>query len=348
METAVLEQMIARLAGGKPMVVSILVETVGSSPQEAGAWMALLADASQLGTLGGGCVEAEVRRRALPLLSSGGFRLDRFNMDADYGWDDGLICGGRIAVLSFRTGEDALAALRAWQEGRAAGRPGVACALADGEAARLYYSDAAPPAPLAATVEIEAWRGWLELGLPHFESDGVRHLYVEPQGARERLIIAGAGHVGCALARLAARLDFETTVLDDRADFANRPRFPDAAAILVGPIAATLAEMQLTQRDYVVLVTRGHKHDEEALAAVIEKSPAYLGMIGSRRKVALIFHDLRDMGVSKQRLEEVHAPIGLPIGSRTVEEIATSIAAELVQVRAAMRETKRGRQEATR
>lgn len=334
METAVLDRMIAQLAAGQPMVVSILVETVGSAPQETGAWMALFPDLSQAGTLGGGCVEAEVRKRAVPLLSTGGAQLERFNLDADYGWDDGLICGGRIAVLSFRAEPGLLPALQAWREARLTGQAGVVVLRAGEDGVDVAFTGRRFPASILPAGMEEAWRGWMELGLPHFQSDGARHLYVEPQGPRERLWIVGAGHVGCALARLAARLDFDLTILDDRPDFANRQRFPDATTILVGPIADTLARVDFTPRDYVVLVTRGHKHDEAALRAVIDKSPAYIGMIGSRRKVALTFRDLAEMGVSKARLSQVHAPIGLPIGSRTVEEIAVSIAAQLVAVRA--------------
>jgi len=338
METATLSALRARLAGDEPAVLCILAETVGSSPQEAGASMVLFPDTSQAGTLGGGCVEAEVRRRALPLFSAGEARLDRFAMDADYGWDDGLICGGRIAVLACRLDASDLDVFNTWQQARAGGREGAFWIQIEADRVRLGFSECLPEALREVTPS--AWNEWRALGLPHFESDGARHLYVEPQARRERLVIAGAGHVGQALARLAARLDFEVVVLDDRPDFASRERFTDAAQLLVARIAETLETLPLDAHTFVVIVTRGHRHDEAALLAVVDRETAYLGMIGSRRKTALIRKDLLEEGVVRERLDRVHAPIGIAIGSRTVEEIAVSIAAQLIDVRARRRKTR--------
>ncbi|MBE7557499.1 XdhC family protein [bacterium] len=331
METAVLDRMIAQLAAGQPMVVSILVETVGSAPQETGAWMALFPDLSQAGTLGGGCVEAEVRKRAVPLLSTGGAQLNASTWTPTTAGTTASSAGAHRSPLVPR-GTRSAARLK----------PGGRPALRDKP--EWSYSGPRgwcgcrvhrPPVPRfhPARGHGRGLAGMDGLGLPHFQSDGAPSLRGTAGTARAALD-RGRRPRGMRPGRLAARLDFDLTILDDRPDFANRQRFPDATTILVGPIADTLARVDFTPRDYVVLVTRGHKHDEAALRAVIDKSPAYIGMIGSRRKVALTFRDLAEMGVSKARLSQVHAPIGLPIGSRTVEEIAVSIAAQLVAVRA--------------
>jgi xanthine dehydrogenase accessory factor len=157
------------------------------------------------------------------------------------------------------------------------------------------------------------------------------------------MLIAGAGHLGQALARQADWLGFEVTVIDDRAEFACRERFREGAALIVGDIGRAVREFPISTDTYVIIVTRGHGHDAEALRACIHSSAAYIGMIGSRNKVALMReHFLREGWASSEEWDRIHAPIGLKIGSRTVEEIAVSIAAELTQVRSRIREARAG------
>jgi xanthine dehydrogenase accessory factor len=148
-------------------------------------------------------------------------------------------------------------------------------------------------------------------------------------------VIAGAGPVGKALTEIGALLGFSVVVVDDREEFANRRRLPGAARVLAGPIGPTLSSFPIDANTYVVVVTRGHNHDEEALEAVIRSPARYVGMIGSRRKVRLIFDDLKERGVDPALLGRVHTPIGLDLGAETVPEIAVAIAAQLVQVRRA-------------
>jgi xanthine dehydrogenase accessory factor len=146
------------------------------------------------------------------------------------------------------------------------------------------------------------------------------------------LLIAGAGHVGAALAEVASRLDFLVTVIDDRPDYASASRFPSARCI-AGDIEKELRRFPITDQTYIVIVTRGHKHDGQALAAVVNSRAAYIGLIGSRRKVHTIFTDLHAQGVPLEKLARIHAPIGLEIAAVTPHEIAVSIAAELVAIR---------------
>jgi xanthine dehydrogenase accessory factor len=149
------------------------------------------------------------------------------------------------------------------------------------------------------------------------------------------LFIVGGGHVGQAVARLAAETDFDVWVTDDRPSFVGPDRFPTASRRLVGDIGATLQQLAPTlgPSTYCLIVTRGHAHDEEALYHLAGTAAGYVGMIGSKRKIRLIYEDLLAKGVSPAALARVHAPLGFDIGSQTVPEIAVSIVAELIAAR---------------
>ena len=151
----------------------------------------------------------------------------------------------------------------------------------------------------------------------------------------QRLFIVGGGHVGCAVAELATRVDFNIWVLDDRERYAGRDRFPTAERLTVGDIGDTLKQIAPTLKEshYCLIVTRGHGHDEEALYHLAPTPAGYVGMIGSKRKIKLIFEDLVAKGISEEALGRVHAPLGFAIGSQTVPEIAVSIVAELIACR---------------
>ncbi|MBX5493166.1 MAG: XdhC family protein [Chloroflexi bacterium] len=153
---------------------------------------------------------------------------------------------------------------------------------------------------------------------------------VEPQPA---LVIVGAGHIAVPLARIGKMLGFEVTVIDDREKFANRERFPDADQVIADDFGPTLANLKITRGSYIVIITRGHQYDEEALMQVVDSPAAYIGMIGSRRRVRAVADNLAAVGIDRAKLERVRAPIGLEIGAQTPEEIAVSIIAEIIAVR---------------
>lgn len=148
-----------------------------------------------------------------------------------------------------------------------------------------------------------------------------------------RLIIAGAGYVAQALARLAAALDFRIVVVDDRRDLADPIVFDEKVQLTFGDIPQTIHELEPDESSWIVIVTRGHHLDKDALQAALETNATYVGMIGSPSKVKRIFKDLLKEGFSLERLEQVHAPIGLDLGAETPDEIALSIAAEMVMIR---------------
>jgi len=162
---------------------------------------------------------------------------------------------------------------------------------------------------------------------------GRMDVFIEPLDPSPRLIVVGAGHVSQHVARIAADVGFSVHVLDDREAFANRDRFPSADEVSVADIAAFLAEADLPSSAFAIVVTRGHTHDLAAMRALAGRPLRYVGMIGSRAKVARIFDALAADGAPAEWLAQVHAPIGLQIGAVTPEEIAVSIVAELVAVR---------------
>jgi xanthine dehydrogenase accessory factor len=336
-----LPQLIAQLDANRPVAVCRLVETRGSTPQKAGAAMLVFADGSQAGTLGGGCVEAEVKRRALGILSSGNAEIAKFQLDDDYGWDDGLICGGRMQIMiDPLTEPQARDYYRKLHELARRGRGGTEAIVFDGKASGLresacYLFDAegellvqirGEDASTAPARIRENLRPLSERPKP-LAAHGAAYL---PLLERCRLVIVGGGHVGQAVGNLAAELDFDVWVVDDRAEFVTQDRFPRAERRIGGTIGEVLPGLEITPNTYCLIVTRGHNHDEEALYHLVSRGARYVGMIGSKRKIKLIFDDLRAEGVSAETLREVYAPVGLDIGSQTVMEIAVSILAELV------------------
>lgn len=346
----VLAEVVSALETGRECVYCAVVETRGSTPQKAGAAMLVYADGSQQGTLGGGCVEAEVRCRALTSLGTGIAAVHTFHLDDNYGWDDGLICGGRMAILA-----DPLSAAAGPRQAAAAdyhrklldcmdsGRGCTEAVVLDASqnsvpAGNRYLFDAGCVLVSvlgAPTVPDEVRRNLKPLhDRPRpFVQHGVAYLPVLP---RITLLIVGGGHVGHAVAQLAATVDFDIWIMDDRESYADAVRFPMAHRRMTGPIGPTLqglVENDIGPNTYCLIVTRGHAHDEEALYHLVRSRASYVGMIGSKRKKRLIYEDLRAQGVSEEALARVHSPLGLPIGSQTVPEIAISIVAELIACR---------------
>ena len=343
-----LTQLLDSVREGRAVTYCRLVETRGSTPQKAGATMLVFADGSQAGTLGGGCVEAEVRRRALAVMAGGLPEIVSFQLDNDYGWDDGLICGGRMQVLIEPLApesdvtyyqrlhdlvEDAVGCIEAVVfDAEKSGLSAPAEYLFDGDhhlvAQRRLVADGhdfvdAGDAPESVKAVLPSLAARPRVSASH-------GIAVLPNLPRCRLLIVGGGHIGHAVGNLAPDLDFDVWVLDDRSEYVSRERFPRAERLIQGDIGATLASLEVTPNTYCLIVTRGHNHDEEALFHLIDRNARYVGLIGSRRKIKLIFDDLEAEGISTELLSKVFAPVGIDIGFQTVMEIALSILAELV------------------
>jgi xanthine dehydrogenase accessory factor len=345
-----LSQLDQTLEQGRPCVYCAVVETRGSTPQKAGAAMLVFADGAQSGTLGGGCVEAEVKRQALRTLNdttAAEPQVLTFNLDDNYGWDDGLICGGRMTILADPVSADLRreGTARYYQVFRRMIDAGEGCT----EAVVLNAPSGAAPAgsrylfdgrgnlaaclgPAAVPAAIGQQLVPLHKRPRPWIAQGVSYLPILP---RVTLLIVGGGHVGQATAQLASQVDFDIWVLDDRASYASAERFPTAKRRLIGDIGQTLAQLakDLTPGVYALIVTRGHAHDEEALYHLAVSGAGYVGMIGSKRKIKLIYEDLIARGIPAEVMAKVHAPLGLAIGSQTVPEIAVSIVAELIAKR---------------
>ncbi|HEV3122367.1 MAG TPA: XdhC family protein, partial [Isosphaeraceae bacterium] len=325
------------LEQGREVLFCQVVETRGSTPQKAGAVMVVSPEGGQLGTLGGGCVEAEVKQRAIGQLGRAGAALHSFVLDHDYAWADGLICGGKMVFLveAFRD-----AGIRYFQAYRAlveAGRGYTEAVVVDPERAgaslgtrALFDPDGRPVASWPDAGAATALAAGL-LPLAERPRPSTRHgVAYLPTLPRIRLVIVGAGHVGQAVAELAARVDFDLWVVDDRRQYCNAERFPHAERLIVGPIDEALPALEINPHTFALIVTRGHGHDQEALYHLCRTSAAYVGLIGSKRKIRLIFDGLREMAIPAEVLARVTAPVGFDIGSQTVPEIAVSIVAELV------------------
>ncbi len=283
------------LTSGRPSAFCVVIATVGSTPQTAGSLMSCNLAGQIEGTIGGGCLEAAVRRQALELLLEGGWRKISMNLDHELAVKDGMICGGNMTVAIMVIKPESLPQ---WQN--------TAALVGKRMNADLHLHE-------------------LVSGL-----DDELTIKLVPDPA---LFIAGAGHVGAATAFFAAKTGFRVTIIDDRPDFLQTERFPPGIETRCGVIPDKLKELQLNEADYVVIATRGHRDDLEAIEAVADRNLKYLGLLGSRRKVLTLFRELESRGISPAFLKAIHTPIGLKIGAETPEEIAIAIVAQLIETR---------------
>jgi len=240
---------------GRKGALATIVKVNGSIPSYPGAKILVRDDGTFTGTIGGGCVEAEVWQTAREVMDSGRPRLLAFSLAEDAAYDNGLICGGQLEI------------------------------------------------------------------------------YIEPVEPLPQAFLFGAGHISKSLARLCSMLGFSVTVIDDRESFANRERFPDADEIIAGNYEEIFPKLPVNSTSYLIIVTRGHRDDMRVLRWAATTPAAYVAMIGSRRKVISVVRELVREGMDPELFRRVHAPMGLDIGAVTPEEIAVSVAAEMIAVR---------------
>jgi xanthine dehydrogenase accessory factor len=342
----ILEDVLARLERKEPLVLAAIVDQSGSAPRGGDALMAVSRGKEITGTIGGGAVEAQAMREAVALLeTSEWLRIRSYNLRDIDAASTGMICGGALRVaLALVRPEDA-PAISAALGALKSGRPCVLVAWADTPettgpnwrpvlAGRLPEGDGAPP-------ELERFAGDATRGgAPRLLQDAARTWLALPLADGGQAVIVGAGHVGLHAAALASLAGFRTLVLDDRAEFANRERFPQVDQVLViASFEDCFKDVPAHPESYYVILTRGHAYDRQVLAQALRRPSAYVGMIGSRRKRDATYASLREEGFEQTALDAVHCPIGLNIGAETPEELGLCIAAELVQVRAARRKS---------
>jgi xanthine dehydrogenase accessory factor len=349
-------KLVELIDAGQELAAAVVLSSRGSTPQVTGARAIMEASGRLWGTIGGGALEAKTQQAAAEVCRTQRPRVSDFPLtNCDTG-DEAAICGGQMRVLLDPT----VARYRSCFERAAAAvadrRRG--CLLTtirmDSETALVV-----PPLGGSLAVAVE----WLDEERLGEESPGgldpsvgekirsslksglTEHLVVnqpvpavemliEPVVPQPLLVIAGAGHVGRAVALLACRAGFDVTVVDDRPELAAAELFPSEVRVKCGAVPELVAACPLDAESYVVLATRNHRHDSAALALCIRRPLAYLGMIGSRRKVTLIRKTFLESGLATEaEFDRVHAPIGLEIGAVTVPEIAVSIVAQLIAAR---------------
>lgn len=249
------EQVVTLQQKGRRAALATIINVRGSIPSFQSAKMLVSEDGQIFGTIGGGCVEAEVWQVAKEVMEQEKPRILTFDLNHDPQFDTGLVCGGTLDI------------------------------------------------------------------------------FVEPLMPRPLLYIFGAGHIGFCLYEIAQMTGFEVVVWDDRETYANRERFPKANKIVVGPFDEVCSQFNLGKSASIVIVTRGHRHDMAVLRWAMTTPARYIGMIGSKRKVLMVYRALELEGISPEQFERVRAPIGLDIGAQGPEEIAVSIAAELIAFR---------------
>ena len=251
----IFEEIIKLKREGKRAALATIVNVRGSIPSVMAAKMLVREDGSILGTVGGGCVESDVRKGAMEVMRDEKPKTFNFNLDQRPDDDTGLVCGGSLQV------------------------------------------------------------------------------FIEPVIPSPALYIFGGGHIGLNVNKVATLAGFETIVADDRELYANRERFPEAREILAGEMDEIMSGLAPSDSSYIVIVTRGHRHDMRVLRWALDTPAHYIGMIGSGRKVLAVYEQLEAQGVSPQSFKRVFAPIGLEIAAATPEEIAIAIVAELIAIR---------------
>jgi xanthine dehydrogenase accessory factor len=240
---------------GQKCALATIVQVNGSIPSYQSAKILVREDGSMEGTIGGGCVEAEVWQAARDVMDTEKPRTMNFSLGQDAAYDNGLICGGQLNV------------------------------------------------------------------------------YIEPILPQPAVVIFGAGHISKSLARVANMAGFAVKVVDNREQFANAERFPEADEVVAEEYEDVFPKLGIGASTYVIIVTRGHRDDMRVLRMAVDTDARYIAMIGSRRKVLGVLKELEAEGVARTSLERIHAPMGLEIGAITPEEIAVSVCAEMIAVR---------------
>ncbi len=338
MEKIVLDT-IRNLREGRPVVWAMVTDRTGSGPRSAGSRMAVFRDGTLSGSVGGGRLEGDALVEAARLFENPGRSVIHFDLTGEEVANLDMICGGAVDLLLESISPDD------------AGARDLLDRLVRPQSEPLLFVTSltpGPPSPFAAThglaneqgsvagnltVPVEMVNRSLSLNAPEIAETAAGKVLLEPLVRRPRLVIFGGGHVSLELARVANLVDFRVTVMDDRAEFANRDRFPMAEEIILRPLDKAVEGIVFDDATYVAIITRGHLYDMDVLRQVIGTNARYIGMIGSRRKVSMIREKLAAEGVPQEKLDGVHAPIGIAIEAETPAEIAVSIVGEMIHAK---------------
>ncbi|MBE0478125.1 XdhC family protein [Candidatus Aerophobetes bacterium] len=333
------------LSSGKAVALVTVVHTEGSTPQVPGAVMAVNKDGTIAGTVGGGNVERLIIEDAVSSLQEGHPALKTYILSEKE--DTKMVCGGRMQVfiepLKKRTrlcklvDDEACLGKRSVLSFVVSGKnipPSfigrkmlvTSGGVATGKMSMGKIDELAIKEASKALKENISYLKTYPL-----EEDKEVSIFFQVVPGTETLVIAGAGHIASSLVKMARVLDFRVVVVDDREDYAKRSRFPLADKIICGDFKKVFSSMYLNEKSYVVVVTYGHKHDEEVLEEVLKSKAGYIGCIGSRLKAEKTLYYLKSAGYSDEDVKRVHIPVGLHIGAKTPAEIALSILAQIIK-----------------
>lgn len=318
-------EVISAIERGERVVLCTILASSGSSPRGAGTRMAVFESGKTVGTVGGGRVELLAAQDALDVLKSGNPHIRAFCLAPEQVASIGMICGGNVTVYYQLLTQAELPKLYQMREALQTDADSwLYLQIKDGTVEKFEIIDAenAKKQP-----EFFARRA--------IYRDGEQTVYAEPLVRAGRVYVFGGGHVGQALVPVLANVGFRVTLFDNRRELADREHFPSADEVIFGDYNRIFDQVALTENDYVVIMTPGHQSDYALLEQVLRVKTKYVGCIGSHHKIARTQQLLREAGISEEAIASVHAPIGLPIGAETPAEIAVSIAAEMIQCRAA-------------
>jgi len=350
------------LKEGRPVVLATITRLSGSGPRGVGANILVVDDGRAIGTIGGGLLEAKVIEKAAGVLETRVptlMGLSLMGKDVD---KTEMLCGGDVEVFLEPIFPENKKQVRLFERAESIIRrsdAGIVATLINPE---LQEEGAAPkvviekdgdkegslPIPRLEQIVLEQMNDLLRKRKPilvsYREKDGRElRLFVTPLAADPVVYIFGGGHVSAQIVPLANHVDFRVVVIDDREEFADPQRFPDASEVIQMEFKGAVKRLPIDRASYMVIVTRGHAHDKSVLEQCLRSEAGYIGMIGSRRKRAIIYEKLLQEGFTQADLDRVHSPIGLDIGAETPEEIGVSIVAELIKIRAGVEEKKHGK-----
>lgn len=317
------ERLLTAIDKGERVVLCTVLASSGSSPRGAGARMAVFQDGTTLGTVGGGEVEYLASKEALDVLKSGKTYLRSFDLAPEQVASIGMICGGKVTIHYQIISSKDRAVLLEMQEALLRDENSwIYLKINDGivEEFRIVRQQEADDPSLYASRAVLRKEESME--------------YAEPLVRAGRTYLFGGGHVGQALVPVLAKVGFRVTVFDNRKELATKEYFPAAEHVIYGDYNDIYAKVTLTENDFVVIMTPGHQSDYALLEQVLRTKTKYVGCIGSRHKIAKTQAMLREANISEERIASVHSPIGLPILAETPDEIAISIAAQMIQCRA--------------
>lgn len=325
------------------MVLATIVDSDGSTPRTTGSKMLVLSDGSTIDTIGGGLLENRVIKAAMTCIQTKGFRIMDYRLDTTDPEGMDMLCGGQLSVslelieanadnhrffgaaASLIYDKKYFLIVSAYPDVN--NNPAYPVRRYIVQAESIFPDDANMPPAL-----IDHFDQW-EAASPKLLKFENRQYFIEPFFVKETVFIFGGGHISKQLAALANMLDFHTVVLDDRKEFANASRFRTADTKVISRFENAFDDLDITEDSYIIIVTRGHIHDQSVLRGALKTNARYIGMIGSLKKRDTIFNALLHEGFSVESLSKVYSPIGLDIGSETPQEIAISIIAELISVR---------------